>query len=84
MRTVRCVGCYIQATTANAIASGRPWTVEELRHKSWEDLHALWWVCCKDRNRIATQLKERKKMKAGYGDHEAGIRNKTVCCGVLH
>ncbi|EEY18268.1 50S ribosomal protein L4 [Verticillium alfalfae VaMs.102] len=35
-------------------AHGRAWTVKELREKGWEDLHALWWSCCRERNRIAT------------------------------
>ena len=57
---------------------GRPWEVEELRHKSWEDLHALWWICCKERNRICTQRHERQRIKAGYGDHEAAARERAV------
>ncbi len=57
---------------------GRAWCVEELRGKSWEDLHALWWVCCKERNRIATEAFERKRLDAGYGEHESKSRDVAV------
>ncbi|POS83407.1 hypothetical protein EPUL_004348 [Erysiphe pulchra] len=59
-------------------AFGRSWTVEELRGKSWEDLHALWWVCAKENNRIATASYERRRIKAGYGDAESEERDKAV------
>ncbi|EHL02748.1 putative 54S ribosomal protein L4, mitochondrial [Glarea lozoyensis 74030] len=62
------------ATPEEDAAHGRAWCVEELRAKSWEDLHALWWVCVKERNRIATENYERKRLNAGYGAHEAKVR----------
>ena len=57
---------------------GRPWTVDELRGKSWEDLHALWWQCCKERNRISTNKFESERLEAGYGDFERTDRDVTV------
>ncbi|KAI0152215.1 MRP-L47-domain-containing protein [Hypoxylon sp. NC0597] len=53
---------------------GRGWSVEELRHKSWEDLHKLWWVCIKEQNRIATARKEKARLKLRSGDEETTER----------
>ena len=57
---------------------GRAWTVPELRDKSWKVLHCLWWVCAKERNRIATSKIEHARAKAGSGEYELENRDKTV------
>ncbi|OHE98808.1 hypothetical protein CORC01_05897 [Colletotrichum orchidophilum] len=57
---------------------GRAWTVEELRKKNWEDLHSLWYVCLKERNRIATTSLERERRRLGFGGYEANDRDETV------
>ncbi|KAK7753668.1 54S ribosomal protein L4 mitochondrial [Diatrype stigma] len=53
---------------------GRAWTVEELRRKSWEDLHRLWWVCVKERNRIVTHRHEKKTQNFVSGKEETSAR----------
>ncbi|KAL9135452.1 MAG: hypothetical protein Q9175_003363 [Cornicularia normoerica] len=59
-------------------AKGRPWTVEELRHKSWEDIHSLWYKCCKERNRLATESKERRRMQISVRSFGARSRDRTI------
>jgi large subunit ribosomal protein L47 len=57
---------------------GRSWTLGELRNRDWDELHQLWWVCVKERNRLATEKIELNRLNAGYGEFEAQERDKTV------
>ena len=57
---------------------GREWTYAELSLKSFEDLHALYWVAHKEHNRIMTNSSERIRLHAGYGASEEETRENTV------
>jgi hypothetical protein len=63
--------------------TGRSWSIQELRERSWEDLHGLWHVCVRERNRIMTSDMERTRLKPGYGEYESEQRDAAVCFALL-
>ncbi|KAF8798950.1 MRP-L47-domain-containing protein, partial [Phlegmacium glaucopus] len=44
------------------VLTGRPWFASELRNKSFKDLHTLWYVCLREKNLLATQKEEVRRM----------------------
>lgn len=52
--------------------------MNELRNRDWETLQQLWWVCVKERNRLATAKFEHKRLGAGYGEVEMKTRDETI------
>ncbi|KAG9119014.1 54S ribosomal protein L4 mitochondrial [Ceratobasidium sp. 392] len=43
--------------------SGRSWLASELRRKSFKDLHTLWYVLARERNLLATQTQESRRLE---------------------
>ncbi|KAI8928715.1 mitochondrial 39-S ribosomal protein L47 (MRP-L47)-domain-containing protein [Entophlyctis helioformis] len=49
--------------TETELPTGRAWTAAELRNKSFDDLHKLWWVCAKEQNKLYSQVAEARRFQ---------------------
>lgn len=43
--------------------SSRSWTAPELRRKSFEEMHALWYILLRERNVLLTQREEARRIR---------------------
>ncbi|RKO88740.1 mitochondrial 39-S ribosomal protein L47 (MRP-L47)-domain-containing protein, partial [Blyttiomyces helicus] len=51
---------------SKAIPTGRHWNAAELRNKSFDELHKLWWVCIKEQNKLYSQKEEARRLVANF------------------
>ncbi|KAG8808007.1 54S ribosomal protein L4 mitochondrial, partial [Serendipita sp. 399] len=52
----------VEPTNDRLHARSRAWTTAELRRKSFRDLHIIWYMCQRERNLLATQKAELRRL----------------------
>ena len=65
-------GCVINKYLS--LLLGRSWTAAELRRKSFKDLHTLWYVLLRERNLLASQREEARRMDVTMNALRGGPR----------
>lgn len=64
--------------TEQALRSGRSWTAEELRTKSFQDLHTLWYVLLRERNILVTASKDMGRLGIKFTPESIPVRKRRV------
>ncbi|XP_030531361.1 39S ribosomal protein L47, mitochondrial isoform X2 [Rhodamnia argentea] len=63
---------------------GRSWKAAELRLKSWEDLHKLWYVLLKEKNMLMTQRQMLHAQNLRFPNPERLPKVRKSMCRIKH
>ncbi|KAF8903155.1 mitochondrial 39-S ribosomal protein L47 (MRP-L47)-domain-containing protein [Gymnopilus junonius] len=58
----------VETPEEGQLVTGRAWEATELRNKSFKDLHTLWYVALREKNLLATQREEARRMGVTHPD----------------
>ena len=62
--------------TDTQILTGRAWLQSELRLKSFNDLHSLWWLLLKERNKLESQKQEARRFQVFFPNSDRLFKTK--------
>ncbi|XP_051135842.1 uncharacterized protein LOC127254657 [Andrographis paniculata] len=63
---------------------GRSWKASELRLKSWDDLHKLWYVLLKEKNMLMTQRQMLQAQNLRFPNPERLPKVRKSMCRIKH
>ncbi|XP_074374934.1 uncharacterized protein LOC141716642 [Apium graveolens] len=66
------------------VVYGRSWKASELRLKSWDDLHKLWYVLLKEKNMLMTQRQMLNSQNLRFPNPERIPKVRKSMCRIKH
>ncbi|XP_008799119.2 39S ribosomal protein L47, mitochondrial [Phoenix dactylifera] len=66
------------------VVYGRSWKASELRLKSWDDLHKLWYVLLKEKNMLMTQRQMLNAQNLRFPNPERIPKVRKSMCRIKH
>eukprot|EP00268_Persea_americana_P054300 TRINITY_DN6206_c0_g2_i2.p1 TRINITY_DN6206_c0_g2~~TRINITY_DN6206_c0_g2_i2.p1 ORF type:complete len:142 (-),score=38.66 TRINITY_DN6206_c0_g2_i2:330-755(-) len=66
------------------VVYGRSWKASELRLKSWDDLHKLWYVLLKEKNMLMTQRQMLNAQNLRFPNPERVPKVRKSMCRIKH
>lgn len=66
------------------VVYGRSWKASELRLKSWDDLHKLWYVLLKEKNMLMTQRQMLQAQNLRFPNPERLPKVRKSMCRIKH
>lgn len=66
------------------VVYGRGWKASELRLKSWDDLHKLWYILLKEKNMLMTQRQMLQSQNLRFPNPERIPKVRKSMCRIKH